>query len=413
MYNTLFWIIVVILLADFIVGIILDWLNIRAWSQELPPELAGLYDAEKYRTSQRYFLDNLRFGWVTGSFSLLIMLCMLFFGGFALADRFASAYGQSEVVISLIFFGVLALSFDILQTPFSLYHTFVIEERYGFNKTTPKTWITDKVKGWLLGAVIGGGLLALVILFYQWTGKNFWIYAWGIVVVFMVFLTMFYSDLIVPLFNKQTPLEEGVLRDKIFELCRTTGYQLDQVYVIDGSKRSTKSNAYFSGLGPKKRIVLYDTLIQDLEPDEIVAVLAHEIGHYRKKHTLKSMVVSILQTGITLYLLSLFIDSPALSQALGVEEPSFHVGLIAFGLIFSPVSMVLGIGMNIFSRKNEFEADRFARDQGYGQQLGSALKKLSVKHLSNLTPHPAYVFVHYSHPPLLERLEHLNRKLLR
>ncbi|NOY36398.1 MAG: M48 family metallopeptidase [Chlorobi bacterium] len=407
MYNIFFFIIVAILLFDFITEFILDWLNTRSWRKEIPPQVAGLYDAGKYAKSQQYFLSNLKFGWITATFSLAVMLAMLFAGGFAVVDKIAVGEGRSEIIAALIFFGILALGFDILQTPFSLYHTFSIEEKFGFNKTTWKIYLTDKIKSWILGAVIGGGLLTLIILFYQWTGKNFWFYAWGITMVFMVFFTMFYSNLIVPLFNKQTPLEDGELKDKIHELCRKAGYTLDNIFVIDGSKRSTKANAYFSGLGPKKRIVLYDTLINDLEPDEIVAVLAHETGHYKKRHTLQGMALSVVQTGLTLYILSLFIDNPALSQALGVDQPSFHTGLVAFALIFSPVSTLLGVGMNVISRKNEFVADRYAAALGYHQQLASGLKKLSVKHLSNLTPHPAYVFVHYSHPPLLHRLEKL------
>ncbi len=407
MYNTFFYIILVIIVFDFLLERTLEYLNTKAWSPGLPAILKGIYDEEKYKRSQQYYMANLKLGIFSSSFSFLLILLMMLAGGFAWVDHLARRFGENEIIVALVFFGLLGLVFDLLMTPFSLYDTFVIEEKFGFNKTTVKTFLTDKLKGWLLAAIIGGGLLALVIWFYQLTGKMFWIWAWGLSAVFMIFLTMFYSSLIVPLFNKQTPLEEGELKNAITGLCRHAGFTLDNVYVIDGSKRSTKANAYFSGLGKKKRVVLYDTLINDLETDEIVAVLAHEIGHYKKKHTLTGIVLSILQTGFTLYLFSLFVDNPQLSQALGADQPSFHLGLIAFGIIFSPVSTILGLGSAALSRRNEFQADAFAAEYSNPQKLGSALIKLSVKSLSNLTPHPLYVFFHYSHPPLLERLKKL------
>ena len=407
MYNTFFYVILIILVSDFLLERFLEYLNTKSWNPELPDELKGIYDAEKYRQSQQYYKANLTLGIVSSSFSFLLILLMLFFGGFAWVDHIARHFGSNEIIVALIFFGLLGLAFDLIMTPFSLYDTFVIEERFGFNKTTPKTFFLDKIKGWLLAGIIGGGLLALVIWFYQLTGKSFWVWAWALVTLIMIFLTMFYSSLIVPLFNKQTPLEEGTLKKAISDLCQKAGFVLDNVYVIDGSRRSTKANAYFSGLGKKKRIVLYDTLINDLETEEIVAVLAHEVGHYKKKHTLTGIVLSVLQTGLTLYLFSLFVNNQQLSAALGAARPSFHLGLIAFGIIFSPVSLILGLGSSILSRKNEFQADAFAAAHSDPEKLGSALIKLSVKNLSNLTPHPAYVFFHYSHPPLLERLKKL------
>jgi STE24 endopeptidase len=333
---------------------------------------------------------------------------MLFLGGFHTVDGWARAITSHPVLQVLVFFGILGLASDLLNTPFNLYDTFVIEEKFGFNKTTVKTYLLDKVKGWLLGIVIGGGLLSLVVWFYQATGPYFWIWAWLLATVFTVFMAMFYSSLIVPLFNKQTLLEAGELRDAINAFSQNAGFKLDNIYVIDGSKRSTKANAYFTGLGPKKRIVLYDTLIKDLTVSEIVSVLAHEIGHYKKKHTLTAILTGIAQTGITLFVLSLFIGIPALSQALGAADPSFHMGLIAFGILYSPISLVAGLLMNYISRKNEYAADRYVRGHDRGADLVSALKKLSSNNLSNLTPHPAYVFFHYSHPTLLERIRKLS-----
>jgi STE24 endopeptidase len=285
----------------------------------------------------------------------------------------------------------------------------VIEERFGFNKTTPKIFILDKLKGWLLVLILGGGLIALVVWIYTISGPWFWMLAWGAIGFFTIFMTMFYSNLIVPLFNKQTPLEEGSLRKAIESFAQKVNFKLKNIFVMDGSKRSTKANAYFTGLGAKKRIVLFDTLIKDHTDEELVSVLAHEVGHYKKKHTLSGTVLSLLQMGLMLYILSLFIGKPVLSQALGASEGSFHMGILAFMLLYSPLSMILGLIMNAVSRRNEFTADRYAGEHYDPEPLKEALKKLSVNHLSNLTPHPAYVFFHYSHPPLLERLKALDK----
>lgn len=410
MFTTVFYIIIAILIFDFLLERLLNYLNSTRWSNELPKELHGIYDVDQYKKSQDYYFENQKLGLITSVLTFLILLLMLFFGGFSKVDGWARLLSGNSIFIAMLFFGILGFAMDILSTPFSLYDTFVIEEKYGFNKTTLKTFFLDKIKGWFLAAIIGGGLLALVVWFCEQTTNMFWIYTWILVSVFMIFMTMFYSTLIVPIFNKQTPLEEGGLRNAIQELCKKVDFKLDNLYVIDGSKRSTKANAYFSGLGAKKRIVLFDTLIEDLTQNEILAVLAHEIGHYKKKHTRTGIIISILQTGLTLFILSLFIGNPKLSGALGSGIPSFHLGLIAFGILYSPISTIIGLGMNFFSRKNEFQADNFAKFNFSGEDLSSALKKLSVKNLSNLTPHPAFVFFHYSHPPLLERLKQLKEK---
>ncbi len=404
MTQTIFIIILVVVSFDFLFNKYLDILNSRNSNAKLPDELADVYDGQKYTKQQAYEKENTNFAYLTSSFSFVILLLMLLFGGFAYVDEWARTFTNHPVIIALIFFAVLGIGSDVLNIPFSIYGVFVIEEKYGFNKTTVKTFITDKLKGWLLGAILGGGLLALIIWFYEFTGSLFWLYAWGVFAVFMIFMTLFYSSIIVPLFNKQKPLEAGDLRNAIQAFADKAGFKLDNIFVLDGSKRSTKANAYFSGIGPKKRIVLYDTLINDLETDEIVAVLAHEIGHYKKKHQQSGMVFSLIQTGVTLFLLSLFLNYPEFSLALGVEQASFHIGIIAFGILYSPISMVLGISTNIWSRKNEYQADRFAHEHGYGDQLVSSLKKLSENNLSNLTPHALYVFFHYSHPTLLQRI---------
>jgi STE24 endopeptidase len=309
--------------------------------------------------------------------------------------------------VALFFFGIIMLASEIVSLPLSYYSTFVIEEKYGFNKSTKKIFWLDKIKGLLLTAILGGVILSLIIWFYQLTGENFWIYAWILVAAFAVFTNMFYSKLIVPLFNKQKPLEDGNLKTAIESYAKKVGFTLNNIFVIDGSKRSSKANAYFSGFGSQKRITLYDTLINDLEEDEIVAVLAHEVGHYKRKHIIFNLFSSIALTGLMLFLLSLFINSPLLSEALGVTIPSFHIGLIAFGILYSPISEITGLFMNYVSRKFEYQADNYAKETFSGKPLITSLKKLSKNSLSNLTPHPSYVFVHYSHPTLLERIKNL------
>ena len=407
MSQILFFVIVGLLLVDFILERFLEFLNSTQWSDQLPEEVKDIYEEKEYQKQQAYEKKNFRFSMLSSSFSFTLMFLMVLFAGFALVNSWALSVSTNPILTALVFFGILLLASDLLTTPFSIYDTFVIEEKFGFNKTTPKTFILDKLKGYLLGAIIGGGLLALIIYIYQLTTTNFWIYTWIVITGFSVFMVLFYSNLIVPLFNKQTPLPEGELKSAIETFSAKVGFKLDNIYVIDGSKRSTKANAYFTGFGAKKRIVLYDTLINDMTTNELVAVLAHEIGHYKKHHVIWSLLLGILQTGVMLFIFSLFVGNPDLSAALGVETPSFHIGLIAFGILYSPISMVTGLAMNIFSRKNEYEADAFAAKYFDAYELASALKKLSVKNLSNLRPHPAYVFFHYSHPTLLQRLQAL------
>jgi STE24 endopeptidase len=409
MTHVLFYIIVGLLVADFIFERFLEYLNSTLRSEKLPEEVKDIYDEEKYGRQQAYEKANSRFSMISSSFSFVVMLLMFLLAGFAWVNNLALSVSVNPILNALLFFGILMLASDLISTPFSVYETFVIEEKYGFNKTTPKTFVLDKLKGYLLGAIIGGGLLALIIYIYMLTTTSFWIYAWLVISGFSIFMVLFYSNLIVPMFNKQTPLPEGELKTSIEDFATKVGFKLDNIYVIDGSKRSTKANAYFTGFGAKKRIVLYDTLINDMTTSELVAVLAHEIGHYKKHHVIWSLLLGILQTGIVLFLFSLFVGSPELSGALGVETPSFHIGLIAFGILYSPISMITGLAMHIFSRKNEYQADAFASEYFSASELASALKKLSVKNLSNLRPHPAYVFFHYSHPTLLQRLKALNK----
>ena len=407
--DTLFYILISILIISFIVDKVLDALNAKHYKDPIPPELSDVYEEEDYLKSQNYKKANDRFSSIASSISLVVTLFFFYLDGFAFVDEWARTFSDNTIIIALLFFGSIMFVSDLLSTPFSYYHTFIIEEKFGFNKTTLKTFLVDKIKGWLMSAILGGLLLSIIIWFYEAVGSNFWLYAWGIIAVFVFFMNMFYARLIVPLFNKQTPLCDGSLKTKIQDYAQKVGFKLDKIVVIDGSKRSTKANAYFSGFGSEKRVTLFDTLIKDLEEEEIVAVLAHEVGHYKRKHILFNLIISILIMGFTFWLLSLFIGNPILSEALNVASPSFHIGLIAFGILYSPISELTGLIMNFISRIFEYQADNYAKETFDAAPLISGLKKLNKNSLSNLTPHPAYVFVYYSHPTLLQRYHNMKK----
>lgn len=407
MYSPIFYVIIIIIVLDYLLDRYLAFLNAKARSSQLPDELKGIYDDEKYLKSIAYDKENAKFEIFTSTFNFVIILIMLFAGGFAYIDAIAGSFTADPIFKAIIFFAIIGIASDILHLPFSIYDTFVIEHKFGFNKTTPGIFILDKLKGYLLTILIGFPIFYAILWFYYKTGNMFWIYAWGITSVITVFFTMFYSNLIVPLFNKQEPLEEGELKTEIHSFAAKVGFKLNNIFKMDGSKRSTKANAYFTGLGAKKRIVLFDTLIEKLSTKEIVAVLAHEIGHYKRKHTLQGIIISLLQMGVTFFLLSFFLKFDALSQALGAEKASFHLGIIAFGILYNPISLIVGLVMNKLSRRNEYEADAYVKENFESESLIEALKKLSVNNLSNLTPHPLYVFFHYSHPTLLQRIKAL------
>jgi len=405
--QPLFYIITSIISLQFLIETVLDYLNAKRYKDPIPSELNDVYDAAAYQKSQDYKETNYKFGLLTTTFSFALTLSFLFFGGFEWIDIIARSFSDNTIVIALIFFGIIMIGSDLISTPFAYYSTFVIEEKFGFNTSTKKLFLMDKLKGWIMMAVLGGAILALIIWFFEWAGSNFWIYAWIVMALVSLIMNLFYSKLIVPLFNKQTPLEEGTLKSKIESYAQKVGFELKNVFVIDGSKRSTKANAYFSGFGKEKRVTLYDTLIDDLSEDEIVAVLAHEVGHYKRKHIIFNLVTSVLLGGFTLFVLSLFINTPEVSLAIGVSIPSFHAALIGFGILYSPISELTGLVMNYMSRKFEYQADDYAKSTFAADPLITSLKKLSKNSLSNLTPHPAYVFMHYSHPPLIARIKNL------
>ena len=405
--TSLFYILISILLVKFILDTLLNHLNAKHFNDTVPEEVSNVYDINEYKKSQSYKKVNHNFTLVTSSFSLIVTLCFFFFNGFSLVDNIARKFSDNIIIITLIFFGILMIGSTIINIPFSLYKTFVIEEGFGFNKMNKKTFFLDKLKGLLMSTILGGGILALITWFHEFTGVYFWLYTWGLITLFSIVVNMFYSKLIVPLFNKQTPLENGELKEAITKYTDSVGFKLNDIFVINGSKRSTKANAYFSGFGSQKRITLYDTLINDLNNDEIVAVLAHEVGHYKKKHIIFNLTASVIITGITLFILSLLINTPVFSLALGVSTPSFHMGLISFGILYSPMSELTGMFMNYMSRKFEYQADNYAKKTYAGEPLISSLKKLSKNSLSNLTPHFLYVFIHHSHPTLINRIKNL------
>jgi STE24 endopeptidase len=405
--QTILFLIIGIVVVSYLFSQFLEYINLRAQRKDIPNEIASFYDKEKYLKSLDYHREQTYFSFITSAFSLSLSLLMLLLGGFGWLDSFLRDYISSEIPLALAFFGILAVASDLITLPFQWYSTFVIEEKYGFNKTTVKTFVTDKIKGYLLGAVIGGALLSALIYLIEKIGPGFWIWFALIASAFILIANLFYTSLILPLFNKLTPLADGELKDAIQTFAKKINFPIDNIFVMDGSKRSKKANAFFSGIGRKKKIVLFDTLITNHTNEELVAVLAHEVGHFKKKHVVFSYLLSVIQIFFTLWVLSLMVFNENVSFALGGNQTAIHLNLIAFTILFSPISGITGLLMSMYSRKNEFEADRYAKETFDGNALSSALKKLSVDSLSDLYPHPAYVFFHYSHPPLLQRLEAL------
>ena len=407
------WLIIVlsIIILSFILEFIVSKLNLRALSPDLPKEFEDIYNGEEYEKSQNYTKETTRFSMFESCFSTTITVVFIVLGGFNWVDILARQFGYSTIVTGLIFTGILGALTSIVGLPFSIYSTFVIEQKFGFNKTTVKTYILDMVKGTVLAILLGGPILALIFWFFESAGNLAWIYCWVGLVLFSFIMQFLAPVLIMPLFNKFTPLEPGELRDKIHNYSVKEHFKLSGIYTMDGSKRSTKLNAFFTGFGKFRKIVFFDTLVEKLSPDEIIAVLAHEMGHFKLKHIFKMMAISIIQTGLMFFLLSLFLKFPEISKGFLLEKTSIYASLIFFGFLYSPISLFTSIGFNILSRKHEYEADAYAaRTTGDAIQLVTSLKKLSRANLSNLTPHPLHVFLHYSHPPLLARINRLTMK---
>ena len=405
--NIWFNIILVLIIFNFIFSSILEYINDKNWKNYVPDELKEFYPSEKYQKARDYKLETGRISFLSSSISFTLTMVIIIFGIYGNVSDIVTRSTESIFLQSVLFFSIFFLINYIINLPIKFYSIFVVEEKFGFNKTTKKLFLIDQIKSLVLSALIGGGLLFSAIQLFIVFKENFWIYLWLGLSIFLIFINTFYATLIVPIFNKLQPLSDGELRSKINEYSKTIGYSLKNIFIIDGSKRSTKANAFFSGLGPKKTIALYDTLIENHTEEELLAVLAHEVGHYKKNHVFKGLILSIAQIGLMCFLFQLCLNEGLISFALGAEIPTFHLGLIGFSLLYSPIGLITGLMMNIFSRKNEYEADKFAKDTYDGNHLSLALKKLSANSLSNLYPHPFYAFIHYSHPPLLKRLSAL------
>jgi STE24 endopeptidase len=408
--NIYLLIILSALIGEFLLRTLVRVLNLKALDPGLPNEFQGYYDEEKYARSQEYTRVNTRFAFFTTSFDLIVILVFILFGGFNFVDQIIRGFGLSTLPSGLAFFGILFFASDLISTPFSLYQNFVIEENFGFNKMTLKTFILDKLKGYLLTLALGGVFLTAILFFFEKTGEYGWLYAWGIIGLFMILIQPLFTLVIAPMFNKFTPLEKGELRTAIENYAQKVGFPLSRIDVMDGSKRSAKSNAYFSGFGKQKRIALFDTLLEKHSNDEMVAILAHEVGHYKKHHIKVGILISILHTGLLFWLLSIFIDNPGLFEAFQMKEISVYGGLTFFMILYSPVELVLSVIMNAVSRRNEFQADAYsAKTTEKSEHLISGLKNLSVSNLGNLTPHSLSVLLDHSHPPVLERITALKK----
>ena len=405
--NSLFILLISIIIFNFIKDSFLDYLNSKHFKNKIPEIISDVYNKSKYLKSQEYKKTQYEFSKFSRIFSLITILLFFYLDGFLIIDNLLRNYFESSILISLFFFGIIFFASEILNFPFSIYFTFVIEEKYGFNKTNLKTFITDKLKSWGLTILFGGGILSFIIFQFEMIGNKFWIIAWIFISGLSIIINGLYAQIIVPLFNKQSKLEEGELRTEIEKYAKKVGFDLSNIFVIDGSRRSTKANAYFSGFGKQKRVTLYDTLLNKLTHSQIVAVIAHEIGHYKKNHIIFNLLFSFIQTGIMLYVLSLFVYQPVFSEALGISNHSFHIGLIVFSILYTPISEIFSLIFNLFSRKFEYQADEYAKKTFDGKYLIEALKTLSKDSLSNLTPHPKYVWWHYSHPTLFERITRL------
>jgi STE24 endopeptidase len=410
MMNSWLLVILFILFTTYLLELTVSLLNIRALNPTLPKEFETTFNDREYEKSQNYTRAGHSLSLVGNSFSTFLTILFLLLGGFNYVDIWARSFGFGQITTGLLFTGILALLSFVIHLPFSLYSTFIIEERFGFNRTSLKTYFLDIMKGGLLAIVLGAPLLALILWFFINTGDYGWLYCWFGVVAFSIVLQFLAPVLIMPLFNRFSPLEDGPLKDEILSYVKKEHFKLQGIFTMDGSKRSSKLNAFFTGFGKFRKIVFYDTLLDKLNTPEIVAVLAHEMGHYKLKHIFKMLFASILQTGIMFYLLSIFLDNRDLSRAFLMEETSIYSSLVFFGFLYSPINLLVSILFNAFSRKNEFEADNYAaRTTGSPEKLITSLKKLSQANLSNLTPHPLMVFVHYSHPPVLARIEKLRQ----
>jgi STE24 endopeptidase len=409
--NIYLGIILTILITRYLLDLFVENLNLRSASSGLPGEFSGFFDAAKYKTAQDYLKINCRFKLSREGLLTLLIIAFILAGGFNLVDRFARGFNRGPIATGLIFAASLMLALKALNIPFSAYQTFVIEERFGFNRTTLKTFILDILKGLILLAIIGGIVFSGVVWFFGRMGSYAWVYCWLGVTCFQLFLVFIAPVVILPIFNKFIPLEDGRLKSAIEQYAAGQDFKLKGIFKIDASRRSSKSNAFFTGFGKYRRIALFDTLIEKQSVDELVSVLAHEIGHYKKKHIIKQMAVSVISAAVMFFILSLFMENPGLFSAFKMEESSIYASLFFFGFLYTPISMVFSIFSNYLSRRHEFAADLYAvSTYKRPEAFINALKKLSADNLANLTPHPLKVFLDYSHPPLLQRIQMIRRR---
>ena len=408
--NIYFIVIIGIILFEYVLSFVVRTLNIRSLDPNLPEEFSDTFDKEKYKKSQLYAKTNSSFDGISTTFSVILSLVFILSGFYNTIDLYARSFGLNEIFTGLCFFGLLTIVSDILALPFSLYRTFVIEERYGFNKTTKATFFADKLKQYLLMIVIGGPVLGAILYFFESAGDLGWLYVWLFITSFSIIMQPIFNNFIAPMFNKFTPLEDGPLKDKITQYLDKVNFPVKKLEVVDGSRRSAHSNAYFSGFGKSKRIALFDTLVEQLDDDEILAVIAHEVGHYKLKHIHSGIILGSLQTGIMFFILSFFIMNPNLFSVFYMENLSIYASLLFFSMLYAPISILLGVFFMMVSRKNEFSADAYSSETAsLPESLISGLKKMSKENLSNLTPHRLNVFLNYSHPPVIDRINALRK----
>ena len=408
--NIYFIIIIGIIIFEYVLSFIIRTLNIRSLDPNLPQEFSDTYDEDKYKKSQLYAKANSSFDGITSTYSLFLGLIFIFSGFYNTIDIYARSFEFNNILTGLSFFLILTLISDLLSMPFSLYRTFVIEEKFGFNKTTISTYFSDKAKQYLLMIIIGGPVLGAILYFFENTGELGWLYVWLFITFFSIIMQPIFNNFIAPMFNKFTPLEDGPLKEKITEYLNKVNFPVKKLEVVDGSKRSAHSNAYFSGFGKSKRIALFDTLVDQLDDNEILAVIAHEVGHYKLKHIHSGIILSSIQTGIMFFILSFFIMNESLFSVFYMDNLSIYASLLFFSMLYSPISMITGIVFMIISRKNEFSADAYSsKTANLPESLISGLKKMSKENLSNLTPHWLNVFLNYSHPPVIDRINALRK----
>ncbi len=411
MEQTYYLIIIFALAVEYLLSTVSSILDMGNIVEEVPADFQNVYDREKYARSQSYLRDRTRFGIFSSTFSLLLILVVIHTGLFGVLDQFVRVQTNQPILAGLLFFGIIFIIQDIISLPFSIYSTFVIEEKFEFNRTTPKTFVIDKLKGYALTVILGSAVIVPILFFFERFGPRGWWIAWAMVTLFMIAVQPLFVHVIAPLFNKFTPLEEGELRTAIEEYSEKVKFPIGRIDVMDGSKRSGHSNAYFSGLGKSRRIALFDTLLEKHTTEEIISVVAHEVGHYKRKHIIKGTALGILETGVILFIFNLIMKDAALFAVFGVSDISVYGGLVFFAMLYAPVSMITSLLTTAVSRKNEFEADTFSLETTKNPQaLVNMLKGLAANNLAHLTPHPLKVFLSYSHPPVISRIAAVTQK---